>query len=342
MQLPIMPPYEPMECASVALIPDGSQWLYEPKWDGFRCLAFRDGDEVYLQSKAGQPLARYFPEIVTMLRSLRAKRFVIDGELMVQLGDELSFDALLQRIHPAESRVHMLAKETPARFIVFDLLVDARGNDLSQRSLDERREQLERFASEQLHDDGIALSPASADRAVVDRWFNQVGNALDGVIAKRRDRAYVSGERSGAMKIKHLRTADCVIGGYRLNKEKNGIGSLLLGLYDDDGKLNHVGFTSGFKANERGPLLEKLRPLEKQPGFTGSAPGGPSRWRATEEPWFPLATKLVAEVQFDHVTADRFRHGTKILRWRPDKAPRQCTMEQLRAAEAASPLELLK
>lgn len=341
MTLPIRPPYEPMELQQAETIPDGSQWQYEPKWDGFRCLAFRDGEEVYLQSKAGEPLARYFPEVVEHLRALRADRFVLDGELMVQLGDSLSFDALLQRIHPAASRVQRLAKETPARYIIFDILIDADGTDVTTTPLAQRRSALEAFDEHYLRGDEIVLSPATTERAQVDEWFARVGNALDGVVAKRRDRSYASGSRDAGVKIKHLRTADCVVGGYRLNKERNGIGSLLLGLYDEAGKLNHIGFTSGFRANERGPLLKRLQPLEKPPGFTGSKPGGPSRWKQTEEPWFPLEPKLVVEVRYDHVTGDRFRHGTKILRWRTDKKPRQCTMDQLATAEAASPLELL-
>ncbi len=341
MTLPIGLDFAPMELVQVESIPDGPHWQYEPKWDGFRCMAFRDGDEVHLQSKAGQPLARYFPEIVEAVRALPVKQCVLDGELLVQVGDELAFDALLQRIHPAESRVKRLAKETPARYVIFDLLVDTQGRDLTVEPLRKRREALDRFAQRCLHDATIALSPIATDRAQVDAWYERVGNALDGVIAKRRDLPYISGTREGGVKIKHLRTADCVVGGYRLNKQGNGVGSLLLGLYDDAGKLNHVGFTSGFRDSERGPLLKKLRPLEKPPGFTGTAPGGPSRWKQTEEPWFPLAPKLVAEVRYDHVTGERFRHGTKIMRWRLDKKPRACTMDQLRVAEAASPLELL-
>jgi ATP-dependent DNA ligase len=330
-----------MELVQVEAIPAGDQWQYEPKWDGFRCMSFRDGDDVHLQSKAGQPLARYFPEIVAALRALGPKQCVLDGELMLQLGEELSFDALLQRIHPAESRVKRLAMETPARYVVFDLLVDERGRDLTGEPLERRRSALERFAKRNFATGTIALSPVTSDLAAVNAWYERVGNALDGVVAKRRDLPYASGTREGGVKIKHLRTADCVVGGYRLNKERNGIGSLLLGLYDDDGKLNHVGFTSGFQARERGPLLERVRAVEKPPGFTGTKPGGPSRWKQTEEPWFPLAPKLVVEVRYDHVTGDRFRHGTKIMRWRPDKKPRQCTMDQLRVAEAASPLDLL-
>jgi ATP-dependent DNA ligase len=341
MNLPIVPPYEPMEMTQVERIPDGPQWEYEPKWDGFRALVFRDGEEIEIQSKSGQPLARYFPEIVERLRGLRAKKFVLDGELMVQIGDELSFDALLQRIHPAETRIARLAKETPAQLIVFDLLVDERGNDLTGETLDVRRDALVAFAKANFKEKNPLLSPATYDRNVVDEWFAHVGNALDGVIAKRRDLPYAAGTRGAAVKIKNLRTADCVVGGYRLNKDKSGVGSLLLGLYDVQGKLNHVGFTSGFKTRERSPLLKQLQKLEKPPGFTGSAPGGPSRWRQTEEPWYPLDPKLVVEVQYDHVTGNRFRHGTKLLRFRPDKAPRQCTMDQLRIDEAASPLQFL-
>ncbi|HTU70044.1 MAG TPA: ATP-dependent DNA ligase [Candidatus Baltobacteraceae bacterium] len=341
MTLPIRPPYDPMELLQVERIPDGPQWQYEPKWDGFRCVAFRDGGEIYLQSKAGEPLARYFPEVVGHLRALGARRFVLDGELMVQLGETLSFDALLQRIHPAESRVKRLALETPARYVVFDMLVDEGAHDLTGQPLVTRRQSLEQFAKRYLHGGEIALSPAVSNREQVEDWFARVGNALDGVVAKRRDHAYASGTRGGGVKIKHLRTADCVVGGYRLNKERNGVSSLLLGLFDRTGKLNHVGFTSGLRSDERVALLQRLHPLEKPPGFTGAAPGGPSRWRQSDEPWFPLDPKLVVEVRYDHVTGERFRHGTKLMRWRPDKAPRQCTMDQLQVAEAAAPLELL-
>lgn len=342
MDLPITPPYEPMEMTQVERIPDGPQWQYEPKWDGFRALVFRDGDDIEIQSKSEQPLARYFPEVIDHLRALKAKKFVLDGELMVQMDGSVSFDALLQRIHPANSRVARLAKETPARLVVFDLLVDERGEDLTGKPLAERRIALETFAEQFFHGRSPVLSPATGERAVVDEWYERVGDALDGVVAKRRDLPYATGTRGAAVKIKHLRTADCVVGGYRLNKEKDGVGSLLLGLYDDEGLLNHVGFTSGFKTRERSPLLKQLRQLEKPPGFTGAKPGGPSRWRPTEEPWFPLDPKLVVEVQYDHVTANRFRHGTRLVRFRPDKAPRQCTLAQLRSDEAMPPLELLK
>ncbi len=341
MNLPLEPPYPPMECLAVNVIPQGSNWQYEPKWDGFRCLAFRDGDEIYLQSKAGQPLARYFPEIVNMLSALKAEKFVLDGELVIPRDGQLSFDYLLQRIHPAASRIAKLSKETAASLLVFDLLVDARGRNLVDTALRVRRRALETFASEYLRNQGLYLSPATEKRADVDRWFAMVGGALDGVIAKRADFAYRSGERSGAQKIKHLRTADCVVGGFRYSKDKTGVASILLGLYDDAGRLNHVGFSSGFQTAERHQLLAKLKPLIAGPGFTGNAPGGPSRWKQTEEPWEPLAPKIVVEIRFDHVSGGRFRHGTKVLRWRPDKAPQSCTIDQMLAPAAASPLVLV-
>ena len=337
----LQPPLAPMECRSVETIPRGDRWQYEPKWDGFRCVAFRDGAEVYLQSKSGQPLARYFPEVVAMLRGLDAERFVLDGELYIEIDGVLSFDDLLQRIHPAESRVKKLAREMPASYVVFDLLADGMGASLLERPLRERRAHLDAFAGRYFGKaQRLRVSPATTDRKVVDVWLARVGNALDGVIAKALDEPYRSGERSGCVKIKHLRTADCVVGGYRLNKSKNGIGSILLGLYDDGGRLHHVGFSSGFREGERKALLEKLKPLVEEPGFTGSAPGGPSRWNPREEPWFPLRPSLVVEVSFDHITGARFRHGTKVLRWRPDKAPSQCTMEQLEQKEAVHALEL--
>lgn len=341
-RLALKAPYPPMETLSVDTIPKGKEWQYEPKWDGFRCLAFRDGDEIYLQSKSGQPLARYFPEVVENLRALKAQRFVLDGELVVRVGDELDFDELLMRIHPAASRVNMLAKQHPATFLIFDILVDDKNTLLTSLPLRERRPRLEAFAAGQLRKNGgIRLSHASNKPAAVDRWFSEVGGALDGVVAKRLDLEYRSGDRSGAQKIKKLRTADCVIGGFRYASNAKVVGSLLLGLYDKKGKLHHVGFTSGLKADERKALLSKLKPLIKAPGFTGQAPGGPSRWSTERsEQWEPLAPKLVVEVSFDHVTGGRFRHGTRILRWRPDKAPRQCTMDQMEVTKRASVLRL--
>jgi ATP-dependent DNA ligase len=334
MALPVKHELAAMEATSVATIPVGEGWQYEPKWDGFRCLVFRDGAEVELRSKAGQPLARYFPDVVTAVRALEAKRFVLDGELVIPTGDgkSLSFDALLQRIHPAESRVKKLAAETPAWLVAFDLIVTAKGESLLDRALRERRPELETFAQEFFpRDSVIRLSPATTKLAVAKKWFGSVGATLDGIIAKKLDAPYASGERDAMVKIKARRTADCVVGGFRYAEKQRVVGSLLLGLYDDEGVLHHVGFCSGLKAAERPALTKKLEALRGGSGFTGRAPGGPSRWstkRSTE--WEALDPKLVVEVQFDHVTGGRFRHGTTLLRWRPDKAPRQCTMEQLK------------
>lgn len=343
MTLPLRVPYLPMEAQTAEEIPRGKNWQYEPKWDGFRCIVFRDGEKVQLQSKAGQPLARYFPDLVDAFRSLKPKQFVLDGEIVVPDGAALSFDALLQRIHPAASRVAKLAEETPATFIAFDLLVDEKGKSLVALPLEKRRIALDKFAAKQFSGARkILLSPATRELKVVKRWFDSVGGALDGVIAKKADKPYASGERTGMVKIKQLRTADCVIGGFRYASKGKAIGSILLGLYDKDGLLHHVGFCSGFTAQQKKELVPKLEALIKAPGFTGQAPGGPSRWsteRSAE--WKPLATKLVVEVQYDHFTGGRFRHGTKFLRWRPDKAPKQCTMDQLRG-EKGSPLKLLK
>ncbi len=320
-----------MEATSVDAIPEGAGWQYEPKWDGFRCVAFRDGEEVELKSKAGQPLARYFPEVVTALLALKTKRFVLDGELVIPQGKSLSFDALLQRIHPAESRIKKLSTETPAWLIAFDLLADG-AQSLIDLPLRERRLQLEAFAARNFLADGsVSLSPASPSLTVARKWFGSVGETLDGIIAKKIDAPYAAGERGAMVKIKARRTADCVVGGFRYAEKGAVVGSLLLGLYDDAGKLHHVGFCSGLKAAERPALTKKLEALRGCTGFTGRAPGGPSRWstkRSTE--WEALKPDLVVEVQFDHVSGERFRHGTTLLRWRPDKAPAQCTMEQLK------------
>jgi len=342
MTLPINPPYLPMEARTVDAIPEEDGWQYEPKWDGFRCLAFRDGKTVKLQSKSGQPLDRYFPELVDALVNLEPTRFVLDGEIIVPIDGTLSFDDLLQRIHPAESRIRKLAAETPAQLIVFDLIVDEKGKLLAKTPLEERRQHLEDFHRSFLRGNHtVRLTPATTDLATVRKWFKQVGGGLDGVIAKRLDHAYMSGERTGMVKIKQHRTADCVIGGFRYAEKKRVIGSMLLGLYDDEGLLHHVGFSSSFKASQREELTPKLEKLIKAPGFTGQAPGGPSRWstkRSTE--WQPLAPKLVVEVEYDHFTNGRFRHGTTFKRWRPDKAPEQCTLDQV-APEKKSPLGLL-
>jgi ATP-dependent DNA ligase len=328
--LPIGPPFPPMEAESVEEMPDGKGWQYEPKWDGFRCLVFRDGDSVQLQSKAGQPLARYFPELVEIFRRLPAPRFVLDGEIAVPVDGKLSFDDLLQRIHPAESRVKKLATATPAVFIAFDLLVDGDGQSLVQTPLSERRKRLESFAKTNFSGEkSLELSPATIEVSQARAWLEGVGGDLDGVVAKRLDGPYVSGERA-MQKVKLWRTADCVVGGFRYGSKTKIVGSLLLGLYDDDGKLDHVGFCSSIKTAEREALTPRLEKLVAPPGFTGRAPGGPSRW-STERTgeWQPLEPRLVVEVQYDHFSQDRFRHGTRFVRWRPDKAPEQCTMDQV-------------
>lgn len=330
-----------MEAQPATELPVGPEWQYEPKWDGFRCLAFRDRKEVELMSKAAKPLSRYFPELVESLAKLKAEQFVLDGEIVIAQGGQLSFDSLLMRIHPAASRIKKLSQQTPSTFIVFDLLVDDRGRSLVDLPLQERRQQLEHFAKQYFKSNAaIRLSPVTTDLTVARKWFH-MGVALDGVVAKRRDLPYQSGERSGMQKIKKERTADCVVGGFRYLEKKPLVGSLLLGLYNQEKKLDHVGFTSSIQQKDRPALTRKLKALIKPPGFTGKAPGGPSRWstkRSTE--WEPLDPKLVVEVEFDHFTGGRFRHGTRFMRWRPEKDPRACTMEQVKR-ENRSALNLL-
>ena len=338
MRLALKPPLPPMEARSVDEIPVGDEWQYEPKRDGFRCIAFRDGAKVFLQSKAGQPLARYFPDVVEAIERLPAKRFVLDGELAIPVKGALVFDELQLRLHPAASRVQKLAAAHPALFIVFDLLADTAGKSLLALPLCERREQLESFARANFKPKAaVRLSPATIDLKKAKKWFDKTGGDLDGVIAKLTDAPYASGERTAVVKVKQVRTADCVIGGFRYASGAKVIGSLLLGLYDDDGLLHHVGFTSAFKASERPALTKKFEALRKAPGFTGNAPGGPSRW-STERTgeWEPVDPKIVVEVTYDHFTGGRFRHGTKIVRYRPDKAPRQCTMGQVEHREGKS------
>lgn len=306
-------------------IPIGDGWQFEPKWDGFRCLAFCDGDDVRLMSKSGKPLQRFFPEMVEMLRGLKTRRFVVDGELVVPVGARLSFGALQARLHPAASRIARLSDETPAELILFDCLFD--GKDRSALTLAERRRALEELYAI----DGRArlkLSPFTEDRDLACTWFEQT-DALDGVIAKEVEAPYRPGERA-MLKVKRVREADCVVGGFRYASGSKEVGSLLLGLYDDDGALNHVGFTSGFAGENLAELTTRLEALIEAPGFTGKAPGGPSRW-ATERSaeWQPLRPELVVQVGYDQVTDDRFRHGTKLQRWRPDKRPDQCRMDQL-------------
>jgi ATP-dependent DNA ligase len=319
--------FAPMEALLTAELPEGDGWQFEPKWDGFRCLARRDGDEVSLTSKSGKPLARYFPEVVEMLHQLKDKRFLLDGELIISVHDVLSFDALQLRLHPAESRVRRLSQETPAELMLFDLL-ELGSTSLLDEPLSKRRKRLEEFVGKN-HARGLHLSPVTTDRRAALGWLERSGGALDGVIAKRSDLEYRSGERA-MLKVKQRRTADCVVGGFRYAEKKEEVGSLLLGLYDHQGLLHHIGFTSAIPAKDRPALTKKLEKFIEPPGFTGNAPGGPSRWNTDRTvQWQPLKPLLVVEVRYDQVTSRRFRHGTGFVRWRPDKAPRQCTFEQL-------------
>ena len=316
-----------MEALLAAELPEGDGWQYEPKWDGFRCIARRDGDVIEMISRSGKPLGRYFPEVIETLGRIEEKRFILDGELILSLADRLDFEALQMRLHPAESRVQRLAKETPAQLMLFDLL-QAGSKRFDVKPLFYRRAALETFYAKNAVD-GLLLSPATTDRGIALDWLKRSGGALDGVVAKRLDQPYRFGERA-MVKVKQLRTADCVVGGFRYAEKKAEVGSLLLGLYDDEGLLHHVGFTSGIPAKDRPALTGKLEALIEPPGFTGNAPGGPSRWNTERTAqWKPLKPKLVVEVRYDQVTGHRFRHGTALLRWRPDKAPKQCTFQQL-------------
>jgi ATP-dependent DNA ligase len=316
----------PMEAKSAKTLPEGPGWWYEPKWDGFRCLAFRDGDQVALLAKSGKSLNRYFPEVVERLLSLPATRFGIDGELLAQDGDDWSFAVLQARLHPAESRIRRLAAETPATFALFDMLVDTDGTDLRGQPLSRRRQRLTAFTS--AHGDArLTLSPGSDDHDQAQAWLRD--GLLEGVVAKRLDGPYAEGERA-MIKVKRSRSAECVVGGFRYGADSPLVGSLLLGLYDEGGRLNHVGFTSGFAGIDKADLTRRLEALKGGEGFTGRAPGGPSRWSDERSSrWEPLRPELVVEVAFDHVTQERFRHGTGLIRFRPDKAPEQCRMEQL-------------
>jgi ATP-dependent DNA ligase len=316
-----------MEAKLVDALPTEGGWQYEPKWDGFRAIASRAGDTIELMSKSGKSLARYFPEIVATLRATARENYVLDGELILPVDDVLSFDALQARLHPADSRINKLSKETPAQLMLFDCLTLDKTMFVDQ-PLAKRRAALEKFHAA----DGngvLLLSPCTQERDQAETWLAASGGALDGVIAKPLGEPYQPGERA-MRKVKELRTADCVVGGFRRAKGKHEVASLLLGLYDDAGLLNHVGFTSALGKEDRSALTRKLEALIEPPGFTGKAPGGPSRWNdGKESPWNPLRPELVVEVRYDQVTGDRFRHGTGLLRWRPDKAPRQCRMDQL-------------
>ena len=329
-----------MEARQVDELPRGKGWQYEPKWDGFRCLAARDGPRIELTARSGKSLTRYFPDVAERLSALAPTRFMLDSELIIPVEGKLSFDALQLRLHPSAKRVAMLAADTPALLMVFDLLRTS-GEDLAKQPLVERRHRLEQFFAGLGANAVLRLSPATVSRAEAQKWLAKAGGgALDGVVAKRLDEPYRAGERA-MLKIKCLRTADCVVGGFRYGTGSRFVGSLLLGLYNNQGQLDHVGFTSGFADVDRLALTRRLEGLRGGPGFEGNAPGAPSRWSTERSSkWEPLKPKLVAEVQYDHVSGGRFRHGTKFLRWRPDKRPRDCTFDQLQVE--AAPSRLLK
>jgi ATP-dependent DNA ligase len=317
MALPLAPPIKPQLAKSAKALPEGDQWRYEPKWDGFRTLVFRDGDEVHLQSRGGKPMNRYFPDVVEQVAAMPADRVVLDGEIVVEVDGIQEFDLLSQRIHPAESRVKMLAEQTPARYVAFDVLaVD--DEVLTELAYDERRA---RLAGLDLGT--VEESPSVATTDEAGQWLT--GNS-EGVVAKEGGATYLPGERKGMVKIKRLRTLDAVVAAFRYGKEEGTLGSLILGLYDDAGQLHVVGHTSGFKAKEKRELLDKLAPY-----MTGvSGPGEPSRWKSDEDlVWEGMRPGLVVEVSYDHVTGNRIRHGTRLLRWREDKAPQECKLEQL-------------
>ncbi len=313
-------------------LPEGDDWQYEPKWDGFRCIAFQRWRSrgAAIESQASR-LRATFRSWSRRCAKLKAQSFVLDGEIVIPTDGKLSFDDLLQRIHPAASRIQKLSVETPSRLIVFDILVDDHGTLLADLPLRERRPKLDAFAEKYLvSQQSFELSPATCDVKIAKKWLKTLDGTLDGVIAKRLDLPYQTGERTGMVKIKNLRTADCVVGGFRYAEKAPVVGSLLLGLYDADGLLHHVGFTSAIAASEKAELTKKLEALRGGTGFTGKAPGGPSRWsteRSAE--WVPLKPELVVEVRYDHFTGGRFRHGTRLERWRPDKAPEQCLMTQV-------------
>ena len=319
-----------MEALLVGRLPEGEEWRYEPKWDGFRCLAYKRGSTVTLRSKSNKPLERYFPDIVGVLEKLAANTFVLDGELLVKGESGYSFSDLQMRLHPAASRVNMLAQKQPATFVIFDMLETEKGISLMSLPLSERRRFVEQFWKTYCtKENAIKLSPQTDSMAAAMKWLHSSGSYIDGVVAKKSTDVYVPGERV-MQKYKPIHTADCVVGGFRYGTGSNEVGSLLLGLYDKEGRLNHVGFTSSIAKSDKPSLTKKLERLIGEPGFTGNAPGTPSRWsteRSAE--WKPLLPQIVVEVSFDHVTDDRFRHGTKLVRFRPDKSPRQCTMEQL-------------
>lgn len=349
LRLPFQPPLEPMLAKLARVIPDGDRWLFEPKWDGFRCIVFRDGDRLELLSRKLRPLGRYFPELLEPLRRALPPRCVVDGEIVVEDRDGrgLDFDALLQRIHPAASRVERLAAQTPAAFVVFDVLA-IEDRSLLDTAMQARRELLVDAIDD---NDVVRVTPATTDRAVAKDWFHRFeGAGLDGIIAKPLDGVYQPGRRA-LVKVKHQRTADCAVAGYRIHKDGNGVGSLLLGLFDDEGNMHSVGVASSFSAKRRSELLHELEPrthdaldghpwrgwVEADGDAAGSATGGGSRWNAGKDLSFvPIRMGLVAEVSFGQLEGRRFRHGVSLLRWRPDRTPASCTFEQLDVADPVS------
>lgn len=336
-----MPPVRPMLAKAVHAVPtDGDLW-FEPKWDGFRCLVFRDGDEVELGSRNDRPLTRYFPELAPALRAALPERCVVDGEIVVAIGAKLDFEALQQRIHPAESRVTLLAEQTPASFVAFDLLAVG-DEDLRATPFRQRRARLEAV----LATDGgsVHITPGTTDRAVAEDWFDRFeGAGFDGVMAKDPDGLYAENKRT-QLKVKHKRTADCVVAGYRVHKDGEGVGSLLLGAYDDDGELHHLGVAASFSAGRRRELVDELAPLEAGAvadhpwrdwadavahADGGRKPGAQNRWSGQKDHgWVPLRLELVAEVTYDALQSGRFRHTAHWVRWRPDKAPAECRFDQ--------------
>ncbi len=355
MKLPVMPPVSPMLAKTSATLPTGGQMLYEPKWDGFRTIVFRDRDEVELGSRNERPLTRYFPELASPIRASLPDRCVVDGEIIIVGEGTLDFDALLQRIHPAESRIRRLAGETPASFVAFDILASGE-SDLRREPLAERRHLLERGLGRA--EPPVYLTPATTDRELAGEWFERFeGAGLDGVVAKGLGSAYLEGERT-MVKVKHVRTADCVVGGFRWHKQGGVVGSLLLGLFDDRGVLHHVGVTSSFNMARRRELVNELQPYRLAEGTrhpwgdgvggdggggetgvgdggspeatTGRRPGGQSRWTANRDlSWQPLAPQLVCEVAYGQLQGDRFRHAVTFKRWRPDREAASCTYSQL-------------
>ena len=316
--LPLAPPIKPQLARSAKELPRGEGWRYEPKWDGFRAIVFRDGDDVRLQSRGGKAMNRYFPEVAGQVQAMPADAVVLDGEMLVVVDEVQEFDLLSQRIHPAASRVEKLAEETPAAFVAFDLLAEG-GETLLDLPYDERRK---RLATLDLGP--VELSPVTADPDAAGQWLT---GASEGVIAKQGSALYLPGERKGMVKIKRLRTADCVVAAFRMGKEPDTVGSLILGMYGEDGQLQVVGHTSGFNARQKRELLGYLEPYRTYERGAGE----PSRWKSEEElVWEGLRPELVCEIAFDHITGNRIRHGAKLLRWREDKAPQECTVDQLR------------